>query len=114
MLAFSGPIEGWLLGFLVFSVALAALTFYLGYILPWHVFQHKSQAGFLICIVLFIPGSMVAMWAQTTAPARLAKLGIDVSPNLGAPDGIAVGWLGKAWMFHVNGPPETILDFYRQ
>ena len=99
---------------LIFLILFGILTFYLGFIRPPRVLAWLSQAAFITLTFILIPLCLIALWNQSKATDRLAKIGVVAHPSIKNSVGIATGiGTDPIWVFEVTASPEEIITFYR-
>ena len=98
----------------VFSLLMAGLTFYIGYIRPPRVLAWLAQAAFLMWLFVLTPVLGYVLYQQNGAMDRLEQTGFAAHPSIAESVGIANG-LGSepTWLFKVEGDLKEIMDFYR-
>lgn len=68
------------MGLFILAVALAALSFWAGFVAPSHPWQYKSQAGFVVFVGLVLFTGYFA-WREHQTVSELSKL-IDPVPEI--------------------------------
>ena len=97
-----------------FSLFMAGLTFYIGFIRPPRVLAWLSKAAFLTWLFLLMPVLGYVLYQQSGAMDRLESQGITVHPAISESIGIANGVGDEpTWLFSVEGDLKEVMEFYR-
>jgi len=102
------------IGLTIGFAVLAAITYYVGFVLPGHQWRRWSQASWFVLAFVVIPMMVACLYLQDTAPGRLRAMGITPHPALGASVGLGVG-TGRVptFVFQTTASRDTVLAYYQ-
>ena len=102
-----------LVGLLFAFIAFAAVSYYVGFVLPEVGFVWMIKAAFLVTIVMLIPVVAFVLYQQTGAVKRLETYDVVPLPEIRHVVGITAGQ-GPApvWVFAGDGASGAVLGFY--
>jgi len=102
-----------LIGLLIVFIALAALSFYVGFLQPRDRFDWRSQAAFLVLTFMLIPVVVFTLTQQAGAVGRLEAHGTTPHPAVRHVLGITAGQCpAPVWVFTSAVEDAARLDFY--
>ncbi|MDH3903453.1 MAG: hypothetical protein OEU84_11105 [Xanthomonadales bacterium] len=99
---------------LIFSLALAVVSYYFGIHRPLPVGAWRSQSAFVVLTFMLIPILVYVLVDQSGAIGRLEGTGIRAHPGIKESVGIANGkGDNPTWVFEVQASGAEINEFYR-
>ncbi|MDT8395210.1 MAG: hypothetical protein RRA32_02030 [bacterium] len=98
----------------LFSLVMAGISFYIGFMRPQRPGTWLSKAGFIIWLFLLAPFLAYVLYQQSGSVERLEKTGFIAPPSMEESVGLACGTGSEpTWMFKAKGDPDSILTYYR-
>ena len=102
-----------IIALLIFCIAFAALSYYLGFKLPYYALQFLSQASFVVLSFMLIPFLVFALWTQSGEIERLRETGLIPHPSIRHSVGLTTALTeSPTWVFAVDTSLESATEFY--
>ena len=98
----------------LFTLVMAGISFFIGFMRPQRPGTWLSKAGFIIWLFLLAPFLTYVLYQQQGSVTRLEATGFTAYPGIEEAVGMTNG-AGEepTWLFKVKGDPDSILMYYR-
>jgi energy-coupling factor transporter transmembrane protein EcfT len=97
----------------IFSLVMAGISFFIGFMRPYRPGTYLSKAGFIIWLFLLAPFLTWVLYQQSGSVDRLEHTGFTAHPATVEAVGLANGaGENPTWLFKVDATPDEVLDFY--